>query len=75
MVRADRTMAAKGRNSGFATLQGVRQIFDVWRRKATKDEPIEKWEEDRKRQVLEEIAPVVELANELRRSLGMEVKI
>ena len=70
VVKVNQTLAAQGRGTGIAMVEGFRQLFDVWRRKVDRTEPILKWDDERKRKFLEEVEPVVQLAEQVKASLG-----
>jgi hypothetical protein len=63
-----------GRGSGIATVQGFRQLFDTWFRKVDQDDPIQKWPETRKRELLEVLKGPVRLGLQLARALGVELE-
>jgi hypothetical protein len=47
--------------------------FESWWRRVGKDDPVEKWETDRKREILEELKPAAALGLRLARELGVNL--
>jgi hypothetical protein len=58
---------------GIVTIEGFRMTFESWWRRVGKDNPVEKWETDRKREILEELKPAAALGLRLARELGVNL--
>ena len=74
-VLPSREPANRAAGGGIATLHGFRQVFDLWFRKVDEsDEPIDKWSQERKRELWEELKGPVKVGLDLARSLGIDVE-
>lgn len=70
VVRQDDVDQRSGRGAGLVTIQGLRFTFDNWERKVGGKEAILKWKPDQKRAWLNEVAPIVELAEAVKNTLA-----
>lgn len=74
VVTNDGASGGGGRASGFATFQGLRQLFDsAWRRVQAND-PLEKWDDDRKRALWCELEGPTRVGVMLARELGIPLE-
>jgi hypothetical protein len=68
-IKAGRVLpepSAAQKKSGLPTIEGVRFLFDQWKSKVTKKEgDIVHWDAERKRRLLEELRPFIDLAQRL----------
>ncbi len=62
-----------GTRSGICTYQGVLSGFDRWERKVGGTKAILDWEPEQRRRWLEDVAPILELAEKVRGSLNTEL--
>ena len=68
-----KALRAGAKSGGLVTIEGFRQSFETWFSRVEKVEPVEKWNADRKREVLEELRPSMELGVRLARELNIDI--
>lgn len=64
----------RGSRTGFVTIEGLRQQFDIWQRTATKDHPLAEWSRDEKLHLWEELEAPARLGLQLARELGISLE-
>ena len=74
VVKANTSLAGRGRGTGIATIEGVLFMYKQWERQVSETDPIEDWEPERKRRFLDEVAPLEVRIRRVRESLEKEVR-
>lgn len=69
IIRQDNVNAESGRGAGIANMQGLKFWFERWEKQAGGHDAILQWPVERKRQWLDEMKPLTELARELEATL------
>lgn len=72
VVKAEVSSGESGRNSGIATIQGMRFWFERWSSKVGGRDAVLAWDRDTRAAWLSEVRPVVDLAREVENSLKQE---
>jgi len=67
--RVIRSGEAEKRAGGMATIEGVRGLFDLWAHQVP-EATWKGWDEGRRKALLEEILPIIEMGDWVRASLG-----
>lgn len=73
-IEAGKVVKSEGRGSGATvTVHGIRQMFEVLKKRWEDDGPVEKWPEDRKRRLWKELDAQTRFGVRLASSLGIKV--
>jgi hypothetical protein len=74
VMTAEELSTQRGSNTGILTIQGLMQQFEIWRRAAEKDKPIDNWNRMANLALWEELKGPTLLGLKLARELGISLE-